>query len=172
MISLAFDQSLANSGWSVLTLLDNQVSLLEYGIIKTNNNNSFIERLILIETNLASLVEKFKPNFVFLEEVHCPRNSPYAWPQLLVVESIYKLWLTKHNIPFYSINSKKTNKQSWRSLLNITSSEKKATRLLFNKLKINEHIADSLAINLAGVILHSKELNYYTINQLINDVNN
>ena len=172
MITLAFDQSLANSGWSVISLQNNQISVLEYGIIKTTNSLSFVDRLIYIEENLSLLVTKFNPNFVFLEEVHCPRNSPYAWPQLLVVEAIYKVWLTKNNILFYSINSKKNNKQSWRSLLNITTSEKKATKLLFNKLKINEHIADSLAINLAGLILYSQNLNYLTVNQLINEVNN
>lgn len=172
MISLSFDQSLANSGWSVLSLLDNKISLLDYGTIKTNNTLTFIERLILIESNLSLLVTKFNPDLVFLEEVHCPRNSPYAWPQLLVVEAIYKLWLTKNTKQFYSINSKKNNKQSWRSLLNITTTDKKATKLLFNNLKINEHIADSLAINLAGLILYSQQLNYFTVNQLINDVNN
>lgn len=172
MIALSFDQALANSGWSVTSILNNKVSLVDYGIIKTTNKQNFIDRLIIIEDNLSLLVDQFNPDLVFLEEIHCPRNSPYAWPQLLVVESMFKLWLTKNNKQFYSIDSKKTNKQSWRSLLNITSSEKKATKVLFNNLKINEHIADSLAINLAGLILYSQQLNYFTINQLINEVNN
>lgn len=166
---LAFDQSLSNSGWSLIKEDKSNFELVSYGVIKTNNKTTFIERLIYIENELEKLVNSIKPDYVFLEEVYCPRNSPYAWPQLLVVESVYKIWLTKNNKNFLSFSSKKTSNNSWRKLLNITSSHKKATKLLLSNLKINEHIADSIAINLAGIITTSN-LNINPI-MLINMIN-
>jgi Holliday junction resolvasome RuvABC endonuclease subunit len=173
MITLSFDQSLANSGWSVLSFSNiDDFTLVNYGTIRTKSNLDFIDRLIIIEQELSNLIYRYSPNIVFLEQVHCPRNSPFAWPQLLVVEAIYKLWLTKNNIQYSSISPKKNIKTSWRYLLNIKTNDKTETKQLFKNLKINEHIADSLAINLAGIYQqHFDELLGIDIVTLVNKVN-
>lgn len=164
MYFLAFDQALANTGWSLIELTTQPI-LINYGVIKTNSKDDLIVRLFDLENNISTLVNHYQPTCIFMEKVHCPRNSPFAWPTLLVVESLLKLWFFKNNFTYISLDSKVNIKTSWRHILNLKTSDKKETKALFNNLKINDHIADSIAINLAGLIASG-----YLKNDDLNDI--
>ena len=69
MIIIGFDPGLTNTGYAVLTKKKNEIQLLECGLISPKKSKIISERLYTIFFESNSLLEKFKPDHVSVENV-------------------------------------------------------------------------------------------------------
>lgn len=67
MLFLAFDIA-TNTGWSVL---NEQKELIDYGSIQINSSMTLPQRIIFLSNEIIRIMEKFKPDYVFLEDLIC-----------------------------------------------------------------------------------------------------
>jgi crossover junction endodeoxyribonuclease RuvC len=70
MIILGIDPGLSLTGWGVLEAFSrDKINLLQYGCIKTMSSSPLIQRLQTINTELQSVIDKYKPGVVAIEEL-------------------------------------------------------------------------------------------------------
>ena len=62
MIILGIDPGLETVGYGIINSERGDVTLIDYGIIKTPRNKNIPERLMLIADGIAMLIERFKPD--------------------------------------------------------------------------------------------------------------
>jgi crossover junction endodeoxyribonuclease RuvC len=78
MIIIGFDPGLINTGYAVLTKKKNEIQLLECGLISPKKSKIISERLYTIFFESNSLLEKFKPDHVSVENVFFGKNIQSA----------------------------------------------------------------------------------------------
>ena len=78
MIIIGFDPGLTNTGYAVLTKKKNEIQLLECGLISPKKSKIISERLYTIFFESNSLLEKFKPDHVSVENVFFGKNIQSA----------------------------------------------------------------------------------------------
>ncbi len=76
MIILGIDPGYAIVGYGVIEKDDKtgKCSLIDYGAIETDKNEAFPTRLALIDDGMKSLIERFKPDAIALEELFFNTN--------------------------------------------------------------------------------------------------
>ncbi len=75
---LGIDPGLATVGWGVIDVVNGKYNPVAYGVILTSKDESFPNRLLVIEEDLKSLINKFKPDEVALEELFFNNNVTTA----------------------------------------------------------------------------------------------
>lgn len=78
MIILGIDPGLATAGFGVIEKAGDNNKALDYGVISTPKDLSLTERLKIIEDNFVSLIEKFKPTDIAVEELFFAKNVKTA----------------------------------------------------------------------------------------------
>ncbi|MCE5343729.1 MAG: crossover junction endodeoxyribonuclease RuvC [Eubacteriales bacterium] len=78
MIVLGIDPGLATLGWGVIEAGGGRQKLIDYGCIITTPDHTLPERLLTIQTDMAALVERFKPEAIAFEELFFSRNVTTA----------------------------------------------------------------------------------------------
>lgn len=77
---LGIDPGLQLCGYAVIDA-DSDVKLLEAGVFRTDSNKRIERRLLQIDSDMASLLEKFAPDMVAVEDLY----SHYAHPKTAVL---------------------------------------------------------------------------------------
>lgn len=62
-------------GWSII---ENELKVLDYGIIKTDPGKPFDERLLVIHNNLNSIIKEFSPDSAAIEKLFFQNNTTTA----------------------------------------------------------------------------------------------
>lgn len=75
---LGIDPGLATVGWGVIDVINGKPKPVAYGVILTPKDNKFADRLMIIEEDLNSLIDKFKPDEIALEELFFNDNVKTA----------------------------------------------------------------------------------------------
>ncbi len=75
MIILGIDPGLARVGFGVIYTNNNQVQMLDCGIIKTNKAQKEGERMVEIAKDLRTLIRKWKPNLAAVEKFFFYKSS-------------------------------------------------------------------------------------------------
>ncbi|MCX5633578.1 MAG: crossover junction endodeoxyribonuclease RuvC [Phycisphaerae bacterium] len=78
---LGIDPGLQVCGYAVIEADRNQLKLLEAGVCKTNVKLSIEKRLVQIAQDINSLIEKFRPACVAVEDLY----SHYAHPKTAIL---------------------------------------------------------------------------------------
>ena len=78
MVILGIDPGLETVGYGVIDSERGDVTLIDYGIIKTPRNKSIAERLKLIAEGINQLIEKFSPEEIAIEELFFCTNRKTA----------------------------------------------------------------------------------------------
>jgi len=78
---LGIDPGLQVCGYAVIEADRNQLKLLEAGVCKTNAKLSIEKRLVQIAQDINSLIEKFRPVCVAVEDLY----SHYAHPKTAIL---------------------------------------------------------------------------------------
>ncbi|MBP3308879.1 MAG: crossover junction endodeoxyribonuclease RuvC [Clostridia bacterium] len=93
MIILGIDPGLAIVGWAVLEAVRGNTRPIAYGAITTPAHTDIEKRLVMIEEDLAEIIEKYKPEEVAIEELFFNTNSTTA---IAVAEARGVILLTAH----------------------------------------------------------------------------
>ena len=74
MIILGIDPGLAIVGWAVIESLRGKTRPIAYGAIRTPAHTDIEARLLMIEEDLTSVIEKYKPDEMAIEELFFNTN--------------------------------------------------------------------------------------------------
>lgn len=77
-IILGIDPGLADTGYGLILKNGHEISLISYGCIKTSKKNSSAQRLKKINQELTSLIKKFKPTEMAVEQLFFCKNTKTA----------------------------------------------------------------------------------------------
>tara|TARA_Y100001968_G_scaffold333310_1_gene395399 strand:- start:1483 stop:1962 length:480 start_codon:yes stop_codon:yes gene_type:complete len=71
---LGIDPGLGNTGYGIISAVNNNFELIEYGVIKTNSKDKLANRLKIIFNEVTNLISKHKPNILSIEEIFYSKN--------------------------------------------------------------------------------------------------
>ncbi len=77
-IILGIDPGVATTGYAFIEEIGKKHTVIDYGIIKTVANTEFSQRLKFIHQDLNTLIKKFKPDAVAVEELFFAKNVKTA----------------------------------------------------------------------------------------------
>jgi Holliday junction resolvasome RuvABC endonuclease subunit len=118
---MGLDVSTQSTGWSVLKLIDNNISVVAYGLIRGEKTMSTIQRLHLLGNELKKTIELHNPDEIGIEEIAFMRG-----PKILKVLSrfsgvaIFQVYSYKKKEPFFF------EPPAWKKNLGISGSSLKA----------------------------------------------
>lgn len=97
-IYIGIDPGLADTGWGVVKAEGSQVIPIDYGSIKTDKNKKITSRLLTIEKELQTIINKYQPTAAGIEKLFFNTNITTA---LTVGEcrGVALLTLAKNNLP-------------------------------------------------------------------------
>ena len=75
---LGIDPGLATVGWGVIDVINGKLKPIAYGVILTPKDKKLHDRLVIIEEDLKSLIHKFNPDEIALEELFFNDNVKTA----------------------------------------------------------------------------------------------
>ena len=78
MIILGIDPGLATVGYGVIESENGKTKPIDYGVILTPKDASLPDRLIMIESSIIKLIEKFSPSEIAMEELFFNNNQKTA----------------------------------------------------------------------------------------------
>ena len=68
MIVLGIDPGLTRTGFGILSISKNKPTLIDYGIIESNKNDSLSKRLFTIFSDVEKIIQTFSPTIISIEE--------------------------------------------------------------------------------------------------------
>lgn len=78
MLVIGFDPGLTNTGYAVLRKKNNEISMIECGLISPKKGKEVTERLYTIFSETNNLIKKFEPKVVYVENVFYGKNVQSA----------------------------------------------------------------------------------------------
>lgn len=72
---LGIDPGIAIVGWGVVDVINSKPKVVSYGVITTEKELSLPERLKIIDEDLLSIIEKYKPDEISMEELFFNTNQ-------------------------------------------------------------------------------------------------
>jgi len=76
---LGIDPGLATTGWGVVTKKKNELIAVDWGIIKTEKQTPFPERLVQIAEDIKKLIKEYQPEQAAVEELFFCNNAKTAF---------------------------------------------------------------------------------------------
>ncbi len=80
MIVIGIDPGIATTGYGVIKKEKDSFCCLDYGVIKTNKKDTTPSRLSVLDKNISSLIKKYSPNFLAVENLYFFKNVKSALP--------------------------------------------------------------------------------------------
>lgn len=74
MIVMGIDPGFATTGYGIVDYVGNRFRVLDYGVIKTEADTPFPERLLALHTALDGLIRNWKPEVMAVEELFFGAN--------------------------------------------------------------------------------------------------
>ena len=78
MIILGIDPGYAIVGYGIVEKVGNITNCIDYGVITTDKDDSFPDRLVQINDAIDYLIEKYKPDCLAIEELFFQNNQKTA----------------------------------------------------------------------------------------------
>lgn len=93
-IILGIDPGIADTGFGIISISGNKLSMLAYGSIKTHKSLELAERLSQLQQQLSSLIDKYRPDTAVIEQLFFCNNAKTA---LIVGQARGVALLTAYN---------------------------------------------------------------------------
>ncbi|MFT6258597.1 MAG: crossover junction endodeoxyribonuclease RuvC [Rickettsiales bacterium] len=74
MVILGIDPALTKTGWGIISSVNNSLSFIACGTIKTDAKQSLDERLYHIHKSIGEVIAEYQPNEVAIEETFVNKN--------------------------------------------------------------------------------------------------
>lgn len=75
---LGIDPGTATTGYGIIDVLDGEMKMVTYGVIRTRPETEMSERLLKLHTELSALLAKYRPETAGIEELFFGRNVTTA----------------------------------------------------------------------------------------------
>lgn len=144
---LGLDPGLAILGFGIIDEEGNKLKLVDYGIINSEPDITFPERLKLLYDDLDFLINRYKPDIVAVEELFYNRNATTAI-KVAQARGIQVLCCQQHDLPLYEF----TPLQVKQTITGYGRADKKQVQLMVKSLLNMDHMpqpddaADAIAI--------------------------
>ena len=79
MIILGIDPGIGRCGWAIINSKSSIINSEAFGCIETEANSEITSRLLIISNEIESLIEKYKPDVLAIEELFFNTNSKTAF---------------------------------------------------------------------------------------------
>ncbi|MDR2666050.1 MAG: crossover junction endodeoxyribonuclease RuvC [Endomicrobium sp.] len=153
MIVLGIDPGLSITGWGVTEAFSrDKINLVEYGCIKTTHSTPMTQRFLNINTELQSIIDKYKPNVVAIEKLFFLKTSK-SIVSLGETRGVIILTISLNKIPLFEYNPKLVK----IALTGYGSADKRQIQYMVKTLLKLENIptpddaADALAIAMCHI---------------------
>lgn len=100
MVILGIDPALTKLGWGVVEFNNSQVNYIDSGIIKSDNKQQIYLRLSYINQQISSIIDKYAPSVVSMEETFININATSSL-KLAYVRGVIMSVVGINNLPFY-----------------------------------------------------------------------
>ncbi len=77
-IILGIDPGIADTGFGLIKVDGLSIEFIECGVIKTSSKLKLADRLLILYNDLNSLINKYNPDLVVIEEIYFSKNSKTA----------------------------------------------------------------------------------------------
>lgn len=153
MKAIGIDPGLAMTGFGVVEALDYGGKACEWGAIRTRSHYPLPFRLKTIYDSLKGIIERWKPDFLVLEEVFVLNQYPKAAIQLGEVRGIIYLMAQEGGIPVIEVRPTEVKYALTGSGRADKEQMKRAVRqiLRIEKPIRSSHAGDALALALTGL---------------------
>lgn len=144
---LGLDPGLAILGFGIIDEEGNKLKLVDYGIINSEPDITFPERLKLLYDDLDFLINRYKPDIVSVEELFYNRNATTAI-KVAQARGVQVLCCQQHDLPLYEF----TPLQVKQTITGYGRADKKQVQLMVKSLLNMDHMpqpddaADAIAI--------------------------
>lgn len=144
---LGLDPGLAILGFGIIDEEGNKFKLVDYGIINSEPDITFPERLKLLYDDLDFLINRYKPDIVSVEELFYNRNATTAI-KVAQARGVQVLCCQQHDLPLYEF----TPLQVKQTITGYGRADKKQVQLMVKSLLNMDHMpqpddaADAIAI--------------------------
>jgi len=103
---LGIDPGLVCTGFGVIESSNNNLKVVDFGIIKADPKDSLSQRLKTIYDDVKEIVEMYKPSIMSIEEVFCGKNVKSA---LLLghARAVPMVLSANYNMPVYEFSSRR-----------------------------------------------------------------
>ena len=71
---LGIDPGLGNTGYGIVSAVNNNFELIDFGVIKTNSKDKLAHRLQIIFNEISQLINEHKPTIFSIEEIFYSKN--------------------------------------------------------------------------------------------------
>ena len=71
---LGIDPGLGNTGYGIVSAINNNFELIDFGVIKTNSKDKLANRLQIIFNEISQLISDHKPTIFSIEEIFYSKN--------------------------------------------------------------------------------------------------
>ncbi len=156
MIAIGIDPGTATTGYGIVKKENNTFLCLEYGVIKTNKGDSPSFRLHSLNKSVSSIIKKYSPDFLAIENIYFFKNLKTALP-VSQAKGVVMLTAEKAKIPVYEftpLEIKMTITGYGRADKNQVQEMIKITLNLDEKPRPND-AADALGAAVCGLIKNS-----------------
>ena len=75
---IGIDPGLVQTGFGIISVKDNELSLIDYGIIKPSLKDNLSERLLTIYNDVCEIISNHNPHIFTIEEVFYGKNVKSA----------------------------------------------------------------------------------------------
>jgi crossover junction endodeoxyribonuclease RuvC len=107
---IGIDPGLVQTGFGIINVRDNELSLIDYGIIKPDPKDSLSNRLLTIYNDVCNIASNYKPHIFAIEEVFYGKNVKSAM-RLGQARGAAMVAAASKGIPIYEYSARKV-KQS------------------------------------------------------------
>lgn len=126
---LGLDPGLAILGFGIIDEEGNKLKLVDYGIINSEPDITFPERLKLLYDDLDFLINRYKPDIVAVEELFYNRNATTAI-KVAQARGVQVLCCQQHDLPLYEF----TPLQVKQTITGYGRADKKQVQLMVKNL--------------------------------------
>jgi len=144
---IGIDPGLSCTGFGIIEISENNKTIIDYGVVKTNSKDPLCDRLKVLYEDLKYIIEKYKPTVMSIEQIFYGKNVKSALllghargvPMLL--SAIYKL-------PLYEFSPRRIK----QSLTGNGNSTKEQVQFMVKKILLMDELpqpidaSDALAI--------------------------
>ena len=149
MIAMGIDPGLRNTGWGIISIVNNKINYLGHGVIQTNPNKSEAERLYKISFDMKTILKKFNPLIAYVESIFVSKN-PSSALKLGMARGVVLESVASHQISAKELSPRLVKK----SITGSGNAGKDQVKYIIQKILmkniLSDDASDALAIAIAG----------------------